>query len=66
MARIRTLPKAIEEIRAKDPGTCITMHALRQWVKAGKVKSNRAGRYVLVDVDELEKFVADGGAYADR
>ena len=66
MARIRTLPKAIEEIRAKDPGTCITINALRQWVKEGRVKSNKAGRYILVDVDEIEQFVVSGAAYADR
>lgn len=65
MARIRTLPKAIEDIRTKDPGTCITMNALRQWVKEGKVKSNRAGRYILVDVDEIEQFVVTGATYAD-
>ena len=30
MARIRTLPKAVEEIKEKDPGTSVTYWALRR------------------------------------
>lgn len=30
--RMRTLPQAIEEIKAKDPGTCLTLRALRRLV----------------------------------
>lgn len=62
MAKIRTLPKAVEEYREKDPGSCITLNALRQWVKQGVVPSTRAGKNFLVDMDELEAFFSKGGA----
>lgn len=58
MARIRTIPKAVEEIRAKDPGTCVNPTALRRWVKEGKVKSFNGGKSPLVDLDEVERMVS--------
>lgn len=61
MAKIRTLPKAVEEYREKDPGSCITLNALRQWVKMGLVPSTRAGKNFLVNMDELEAFLSGGG-----
>ena len=62
MAKIRTLPKAVEEYRAKDPGSCITLNALRQRGKMGLVPSTRAGKNFLVKMDELEACVSGGGA----
>lgn len=58
MARIRSIPKAVEELRQKDPNTCVNVTALRRWVKEGKVKSFNGGKFPLVDLDELEKMVA--------
>jgi len=67
MARIRTLPKAVEECKEKDPGSCITLNALRQWVRQGLIPSTKAGKNFLVDMDKLEAFLSGGGvAYADR
>lgn len=67
MARIRTLPKAVEECKAKDPHTCVTLNALRQWVRQGLVPSTKAGKNFLVDMDKLEAFLSNGCvAYADR
>ncbi len=65
MARIRTIPKAVEEIKAKDPGTCVNLTALRRWVKEGKINSFNGGKSPLVDLDEVERMVS-GAAYADR
>lgn len=65
MARIRTIPKAVEEIRAKDPGTCVNYTALRRWVKEGKIRSFDGGKSPLIDLDELEQMVL-GAAYANR
>lgn len=62
MAKIRTLPKAVEEYREKDPGSCITLNALRQWVKLGYIHSTRAGKNFLIDMDELDAFLSGGGA----
>lgn len=58
MARIRTIPKAVEEIKAKDPGSCVTLNALRQWVRQGAIQSTKAGKNFLVDLDEVERMVA--------
>ena len=63
MARIRTLPKAVEEIKAKDPGTSVTYWALRRWVKEGKIRSFDGGKSPLVDLDEVERLASGGGAY---
>ncbi len=63
MARIRTLPKAVEEIKAKDPGTCINYGRLRRWVKSGKINSFDGGKCRMVDLDEVERLASGGGAY---
>ena len=66
MARIRTLPKAVEEIKAKDSGTCVSYTALRRWVKEGKIRSFDGGKSPLVDLDEVERMVTGAVAYADK
>lgn len=58
MARIRTIPKAVAEIKETDPNTYINAAALRRWVKAGKIKSFDGGKSALVDLDEVERMVA--------
>ena len=65
MARIRTIPKAVEEIKEKDPGTSVSLTALRRWVKEGKIRHFDGGKSPLVDLDEVERMVS-GAAYADR
>ena len=66
MARIRTIPKAVEEIKANDPGSYITVKRLRYWVKSGAIEPVPCcGHHVLIDLDRLEAFLS-GGAYADR
>ena len=51
MARIRTIPKAVEAIKAKDPDTYLNVTSLRRWVKTGKIKSFDGGKIALVDLD---------------
>ena len=66
MAKMRSIPKAVEEIRAKDPATCISVCVLRRWVKEGKVPTVKTGKNFLVNLDALEAYMAGGGpAYAD-
>ena len=66
MAKMRSIPKAVEEIRAKDPATCISVCVLRRWVKEGKVPRVKTGKNFLVNMDALEAYMAGGGsAYAD-
>lgn len=65
MARMRSLPKAVEELKAKDPETCVSICVLRRWVKSGTVPSVKTGKNFLVNLDALEAFM-EGRAYEDR
>lgn len=52
--RMRTLPKAVELLREEDPGTAITLTALRRLVKQNKIPvAMMSARKPLVDVDAL-------------
>lgn len=59
LPRIRTLPQAVKEIQAADPHSCITLNALRQWVKSGEVPSRKAGKNFLVDMDEVARHMGE-------
>lgn len=58
MARIRTIPKAVEEIKKKDPSSAVTYNTLRRWVHEGRVNSFDGGKCKLVDLDEVERMVS--------
>ena len=51
--RMRTLPKAFEEIKAMDSETAISMRGLRQMCASGEVKTYQIGRKTLVNLDSL-------------
>ena len=57
MARMRTLPKALEHIRENDPGTALTAHALRMLVLSGVLPCVKVGVKRLIDVDLLECYL---------
>lgn len=60
MVRIRTIPKAVAEIKAQDTGSYINARLLRRWVKDGTIKPVKGSyAYTLVNLDELERFLAD-------
>ena len=66
MARIRTIPKAVRAIKAKDPESYITVERVRRLVKSGAIQPVPCcGHHTLIDLDRLEDFLS-GGAYADR
>lgn len=66
MARIRTLPKAVKEIKEKDPNSYINVPLLRRLVKQGVIKTiQTGGKHALIDLDNLEDFLV-GGSYEDR
>ena len=56
---LRTINKAYEELRARDPETAITRNLLREMVTQGVIPSARAGNRYLVDVDVVEKYFMD-------
>ena len=53
LPRMRTLAKAIEEIKAEDPNTALTQNQLRVLVKSGAIPSVHAGRHTLINLDFL-------------
>lgn len=58
MARIRTIPQAVKEIKQKDPGTYINVTLLRKLVKKGIIKTVRVdSAHALINLDELEAFL---------
>lgn len=60
MVRIRTIPKAVAEIKAQDPGSYINERLLRRWVKDGTIRPVKGSyAYTLVNLDELERFLAN-------
>lgn len=64
MARLRTPPKAVQEIKRNDPDAHISPELVRRWIKQGKIKRIPNGAHSLVDLDELERFIS-GGSYAN-
>lgn len=64
MIRMRTVNKAVEEIKAKDPETSISKNALHRWIKEGRIPAVRAGKKILVNLDALENYIS--GACMDR
>lgn len=55
---VRSIPKAVEYIRQRDPDSCISICVLRRWVKEGKVPAVKTGKNFLVNMDDLERFLA--------
>ena len=51
--RMRTIPKAFEEIKQADPNTDLTLRALRRMVNNGSIPTVQVGRKRLVDLDLL-------------
>ena len=56
--RLRTAPGILQIIREEDPNTEVTLHFLRQLIKTGKVRSVPVGRKKLVNVDEVQAYLA--------
>ena len=58
--RIRTLPMAMKEIKAADPGTQLTLATLRKLVDRGMIGTVPLGNYRLIDLDKLFALLSDG------
>lgn len=58
MKRIRSIPKAVEEIKKEDPGSPISKWLLRDWVSRGLIPTVQTGtRTCYIDMDKLEAFL---------
>lgn len=60
LARMRTIPEAVREIKEADPQSCLTVSALRRWVKTGAVPSVQVDRKCLVNLDAVERMMGGG------
>lgn len=58
LPRMRTIAKAMEEIKAEDPNTALTQNQLRVLVKSGAIPSVHAGRHTLINLDLLIAYLA--------
>ena len=57
LTRMRSIPQAVAELKARDPGTNITVCILRRWVKEGKIKHTKTGKNFIVNMDDLEEYL---------
>ena len=53
LTRMRTIPKAFEEIKALDPNTDLTLRALRRMVKNGEIPTVQIASKKLINLDLL-------------
>ena len=51
--RMRTLPKAYQEIKKLDPDTDFSMRALRKLIKSGEIPTVKIQNKTLVNLDLL-------------
>lgn len=51
--RMRTIPKAFEEIKQVDPDTDLTLRALRRMISNGEIPVVRISNKVLINLDLL-------------
>lgn len=58
--RIRTIQKAIEEIKREDPESQICYNAIRNMVRNQKIPAMYAGNKALIDLDLLIAMLEGG------
>ena len=58
--RMRTAEKVLEEIKAADPNTEVTLYYIRALIRAEAVPVVCCGRKKLVNVDSVMELLANG------
>lgn len=58
LPRMRTIPKAYEEIKALDPETSLSMRGLRKLVGSGQIPTVKIANKVLINMDLLLEWLA--------
>lgn len=56
ITKIRTVPKAVAVLKEIDPGTAITVSAVRRAIREGKISSVQVGTRNLVNVNEIALY----------
>ena len=54
---VRTIEKAVEELRKQDPDTPVTAYMLRRWIKTGVLPSVKSGNKYLVNMEILDQYL---------
>lgn len=54
---VRTIEKAVEELRKQDPDTPVTAYMLRRWIKSGVLPSVKSGNKYLVNMEILDQYL---------
>ncbi|WKY47057.1 hypothetical protein Q5O24_11895 [Eubacteriaceae bacterium ES3] len=57
LPRMRTTKEAIIELKKIDSHTALTECAIRRFVTEGKIKSVKAGRKNLINMDQLIEYL---------
>ena len=66
MTKLRTINKAYDEIKARDPDTAVSRRMFRDIVRSGMIPSIARGNRSLVDVDVAESCLLNmAGSKAD-
>lgn len=60
LPRMRTAANVVKEIKAMDPGSNVSEHWVRQIAKSGRVPVVRAGRKILINLDEVLELLNAG------
>ncbi len=58
--KLRTIRKALAEIKKGDPETSLSEKALRRLISDGKIPCVEVGQRQLVDVNTIKKYLATG------
>lgn len=59
MPRMRGIDQAFDFLIGSDPECALTRTALRRLVVSGQIPSVRVGKKYLIDLDQLEHYLAN-------
>ncbi len=57
MLRMRTIRQCVEELKAIDPDSAITVSALRRWIRDGELNAVLVGNKQLVSLEAVESYI---------
>lgn len=54
---VRTIKGALEELKAIDPNTSVTLYAIRKMVKQNRIPYIKTGNKILINMDNLIHYI---------
>ena len=54
---VRTIKGALEELKAIEPNTSVTLYAIRKMVKQNKIPYIKTGNKILINMDNLIHYI---------